>query len=217
MRERTLRYMLGWIAILSVIVICGGCREQEKSELERVTIEDTKENGSVTEEESENLTVENQKEEKVWVYICGAVNQPGVYTFDSEVRIFEVIAQAGGMTEAASATFLNQAQLVLDGEQIYVPTQEEVDAGNVGTDASEGTSDGNQSAGTQTAAKDGRVNINTASKEELMTLTGIGEAKADSIIAYRETQGGFQSIEDIMQIEGIKEGVFRKIEDQITV
>lgn len=217
MRERTLRYMLGWIVILSVFVICGGCQKQEKPELESVTIEDTKENGSVTEEESENLTVKNQKEEKVWVYICGAVNRPGVYTFDSEVRIFEVIAQAGGMTEAASATFLNQAQRVSDGEQIYVPTQVEVNAGNVGTDASESTSDGNQSAGTQTAAEDGRVNINTASKEELMTLTGIGEAKADSIIAYRETQGGFQSIEDIMQIEGIKEGVFRKIEDQITV
>ena len=64
---------------------------------------------------------------------------------------------------------------------------------------------------------DGKININTAEKEELMTLTGVGEAKAQSIIAYREEHGGFQSIEELMQIEGIKEGVFNKIKEDITI
>ena len=65
--------------------------------------------------------------------------------------------------------------------------------------------------------KSGKINLNTSTKEELMTLPGIGESKADSIIKYREEQGKFQSIEDIKQIEGIKDGVFQKIEDLITV
>ena len=71
-----------------------------------------------------------------------------------------------------------------------------------------GISDGNEK---------GKININTAGKDELMELTGIGEAKAESILRYREEHGGFQSIEELMQIEGIKEGVFNKIKDDITI
>ena len=67
------------------------------------------------------------------------------------------------------------------------------------------------------SADEGKVNLNTASKEQLMTLSGIGEAKAASIIAYREEHGGFQKIEELMEVEGIKEGVFNKVRDQIRV
>ena len=69
----------------------------------------------------------------------------------------------------------------------------------------------------QMIEQENKINLNTASKEQLMTLSGVGSAKADAIIAYRKEQGGFQSIEDIMKIEGIKEGVFKKIKDKITV
>ena len=105
----------------------------------------------------------------------------------------------------AAADSVNLARNVSDGEQIYIPTEEEASAGAAGS--------GPASAG----AQQGKVNINTASLEELMTLTGIGEAKAESIIRYREENGGFRKPEDLMEISGIKEGVFEKIKDDIII
>ena len=108
---------------------------------------------------------------------------------------------AGGMTEEAAAYALNLARIAVDGEQIYVPDAEEIQGQSI----------------LSGSGYEKKVNINTASMEELMTLTGIGEAKAESIIRYREENGGFQSIEDLMEIGGIKEGVFEKIKDDITI
>lgn len=129
--------------------------------------------------------------------------QAGVYELQQDSRVYEAIQKAGGFAENADISEINQAALLQDEEQIYVPAAGEVDhslkeAGEAG-DAS------------------GKVNLNTATKEELITLAGIGESKADSIIKYREEHGKFQSIEDIKQIEGIKDGVFQKIKDLITV
>ena len=140
------------------------------------------------------------------MYICGAVNTPGVYELDKDARVFEAIRSAGGMTDEAAPDAINQARVVSDGEQIYVPTAEEAESQGTGVE------------GTVTeSAVDDKVNINTAGKDELMTLTGIGEAKAGSILRYREENGRFESIEELMEIEGIKEGVFNKIKDDITI
>ena len=111
------------------------------------------------------------------------------------------------MTEAADQSFLNQAELLTDGVQIQVPTKEEVASGI----AAEANTSG--APGESGKTSQGKVNLNTATKEELMTLPGIGEAKADSILTYRESAGGFQSIEQIKEIEGIKDGVFEKIKN----
>lgn len=138
---------------------------------------------------------------KICVYVCGAVCNPGVYELDEGSRVYEAVESAGGMTEDASAASVNLARAVADGEQIYIPASGEVDDGAT-LPAAEGQK---------------KVNINTASAEELMTLSGIGEAKAESIIRYREENGSFQSIEDLMKISGIKEGVFEKIKDDITI
>lgn len=148
---------------------------------------------------------ESPEEEMVWVYVCGAVNTPGVYEMDAGTRVFEAVQAAGGMADDAAADSVNLARNVSDGEQIYIPTEEEASAGAAGS--------GPASAG----AQQGKVNINTASLEELMTLTGIGEAKAESIIRYREENGGFRKPEDLMEISGIKEGVFEKIKDDIII
>ena len=118
--------------------------------------------------------------------------------------MFEAIAKAGGLTENAAAEAVNQARVVVDGEQIYVPSLDEVKGAGVVSEVTERTDDG-------------KININTAGKEELMTLPGIGEAKAEKILRYREEHGAFRSIEDVMQIEGIKEGVFNKIKEDITI
>ena len=146
---------------------------------------------------------ETKEKKSIYVYVCGAVMQAGVYELQQDSRVYEAIQKAGGFAENADISEINQAALLQDEEQIYVPAAGEVDhslkeegeAGDAG----------------------GKVNLNTATKEELMTLAGIGESKADSIIKYREEHGKFQSIEDIKQIEGIKDGVFQKIKDLITV
>ena len=122
--------------------------------------------------------------------------QAGVYELQQDSRVYEAIQKAGGFAENADISEINQAALLQDEEQIYVPAAGEVDhslkeegeAGDAG----------------------GKVNLNTATKEVLMTLAGI-------IIKYREDHGKFQSIEVIKQIEGIKDGVFQKIKDLITV
>lgn len=142
----------------------------------------------------------------VYVYVCGAVNVPGVYELERGARVYEAIGMAGGMSADASAEAVNQARPVTDGEQIYVPTAEETEAAGFDGTGFSGGGTGNQ-----------KVNINTAGKEELMTLTGIGEAKAQSILDYREANGGFKSTEELMEIEGIKEGVFHKIKEDITI
>lgn len=135
------------------------------------------------------------------VYVCGEVKSPGVYELPEGSRIVDAVEAAGGMTEAASGTWLNLAEPVSDGQKIEVPSE---------TEASELEKE-------QQEVQSGLVNLNTASAEELMTLTGIGESKAEAILSYREEHGGFEKPEELMEIPGIKEGVFEKIRDQVTV
>lgn len=142
----------------------------------------------------------------VFVYVCGAVHVPGVYELQANARVFEAIRAAGGITEEADPDMVNQAAVVTDGGQIYVPTAGEEQAQSSGVGETGANSTDNS-----------KVNINTASEEELMTLSGIGEAKAAAILKYREEHGRFQSIDELMEIEGIKEGVFGKIKDDITI
>lgn len=130
------------------------------------------------------------------VYICGHVKNEGVYEVSSGSRIYQVIELAGGLKKGADTAALNQAAKVEDGQMIYVPKK------------GESANAGGSSAG-------GKVNINTAGKEELMTLNGIGEARAESIIHYREKNGSFSKPEDLKQVEGIGDGIFSKLEDAI--
>ena len=147
-------------------------------------------------------------EEEIYVYVCGWVKRSGVYKLPQGTRVCDAVDAAGGFKGKASRDGVNLAEALSDGQQIYIPSVDEVssdpEAGSAGTGMSSGT-------------ESGKVNINTAPREELMTLTGIGEAKADAIISYREQTGAFSSIEDIMNISGIKEGVFSRIKDDITV
>lgn len=151
-------------------------------------------------------TLDDQKAEKsIFVHVCGAVKKPDVYKLKEGTRIVEAIRLAGGLTKNAAGDLINQAAILTDGQQLYIPTVNEA-----------GDSGRNNSTSSGTIQSD-KVNINTANEEELMTLTGIGEAKAKSIIDYRQANGGFKNIEDIKNIDGIKESVFNKISDKITV
>ncbi len=148
-----------------------------------------------------------------FVHICGAVNCPGVYELPEGSRIFEAVELAGGLTEEACSEYQNQAQKVTDGMKIYIPTAEQVESG----EAEEYFLKEETGVSEAASTTESKVNINTADKELLMTLPGIGESRAESIVSYRETSGGFSKIEDIMQVSGIKQGAYEKLKDKISV
>lgn len=158
-------------------------------------------NESLQEEESIQ-----ESEIIIYVHICGAVNNPDVYAISQNTRLYELVKLAGGFTNNAANNYINQATVLVDGQQIYIPTKDEVEDLELQTPINNSEETGSE-----------KININKASKEELMILTGIGESKANSIIDYRQKNGNFKSIEDIMKISGIKDSVFSKISEDITV
>ena len=164
-----------------------------------------------TEPEPSEIPVDTEPE-TIFVDVCGAVNRPGVYEIDTDSRVFQAIEAAGGLLPEAASAAVNQAQPVSDGQQIYVPTQEEAEEG-----ASPAVIQPTESENGTESSADGMVNINTADASALKSLSGIGDAKALAILAYREEHGSFSSIEEIMQVPGIKESTFSAIKDKIAV
>ena len=143
----------------------------------------------------------------IYVDVCGAVVNPGVYVLPEGSRVYQAIEAAGGFAADAAPVGINQAELLTDAVQIFVPTEDELESTPVlpaGTAETAGTSDG-------------RIDLNTAGMDELTTLPGIGESKASAILSYREKYGPFGSVEELMQVNGIKEGTFAKIKDQLAV
>lgn len=175
----------------------------------------------------------------IYVHICGAVEAPGVYELSAGSRVYEGIAAAGGFREDACEEYVNQAMSLQDGQRLLIPTIEEVETAreegslpdlwkSAGMADASGATAVSQAAGTVSAAQaaaaaggssgqNGLVNINTASESELCGIDGIGAGKAAAIVRYRQENGNFATIEEIMQVGGIKEGTYEKIKDKITV
>ncbi|RGT73602.1 ComEA family DNA-binding protein [Ruminococcus sp. AF18-22] len=219
--RRKRRTLLRIAAAIFVGVLLSGCKGKETVPLQetdtKTVSEETEENSTDTRKEKDTDKEEytGQEADTVFVYVCGAVVSPGVYELDSGARVYEALEAAGGMKEEAAQEILNQAGKIEDGGRIYVPTKEEAAEGLLENAAdSDGVVEG--TAGSDNSEQ-GKINMNTAGLEELKTLSGIGDAKAQSIIRYREENGEFQTIEEVMNVEGIKEGVFNKIKDKITV
>ena len=175
---------------------------------------------------SEAVSDKEMQQEMIYVDVCGAVANPGVFQLAAGSRVFQAIEAAGGYLPEAALTCVNRAGVLTDGQQLYILTQEEMERQGLDPAEMAGASDGqmNGSAGTgqntgMTAQvqQDNRININTADEAQLTTLTGIGATRAQAIIAYREENGSFAAIEDIMNVQGIKEGTFAKIKDEIVV
>lgn len=163
---------------------------------------------------SEEVVVEEEVEEEaqtevieeILVDVKGSVNQPGVYLAESGDRVIDLIEKAGGLNEKANESAINFAMRVTDEMVLYVPAIGEelnlpLDAGATLTNSSN---------------RD-KVNLNTATQSDLETLPGIGPAKAQTILEYREQNGPFQTIEDIMKISGFGEKTFEKLKDSISV
>ena len=198
------------LSLSSVLLSAAGCgRDETVIEFEEdKVLSDT--DLSVDSKESYPSDVKEPKDDSVTVYVCGAVDRPGVYRLAGGSRIVNAIEAAGGILDDADRDYINQAMLLTDEMKVYVPTvgeTEDIDAdmclSGVGA-VDEGMNSG-------------KVNINTGTAEELMSLPGIGQAKAALIIEYRTANGSFSSIEDIMKINGIKEGMFNKIRDKICI
>lgn len=139
--------------------------------------------------------------ENIYVYVCGDVLEPGVVECPDGTRMYEAVEMAGGVSECADTSSLNMAGVLSDGDRVYIPCESEKISGNAGTADS----------------ADMLVNINSATQEQLMSLPGIGSSRAADIISYRNSNGRFERIEDIMKVSGIKESAFNKIKDYISV
>ncbi|WP_059102683.1 helix-hairpin-helix domain-containing protein [Shouchella shacheensis] len=157
------------------------------------------------EEEDSSASLESEeKASSVIVDVKGAVHAPGVYELDAGSRVHEAILMAGGLAENAEERALNLAVVLTDEMLLYVPEEGEEDipaAGSTNTNGSDAA----------------LVNINTAEEAELLTLPGIGPAKASAILSYREEHGPFEAPEDLVQVNGIGEKSFQQLSELITV
>lgn len=218
---------IGILAILVIVIIISaitylksGFKELKKNETESIFVDNTEDTdtlvnknnsakkSSSTSNEGENVKF---KDKRIVVEIKGEVKKPDVYMLDENSIIKDLIEAAGGLTENADLTNINRAKKLQNHDLIYITNKNEI-AGEV---------QNSNGAETISSAKNGKgnsnkkVNINSATAQDLKTITGIGDAKAKSIIEYREKNGGFKTIDDIKNVTGIGEKMFERIKEQI--
>ncbi|NMA02284.1 MAG: hypothetical protein GX923_06940 [Clostridia bacterium] len=148
------------------------------------------------------------EEEKIYIHVAGAVNNPGVYSLNKGARIEDVLKLAEPKLEADIDRYLNRAALLQDSDKIYVPYKDEI-AGESNTD--------NTLPMASMSNINSKININRATAKELETLPGIGPTRAQAIIQYRNTNGAFRKIEDLMEVKGIGPAIFENIKDEISL
>jgi competence protein comEA helix-hairpin-helix repeat region len=202
--KKVLSIIGGVLAVIVIILVGRGMMASPTKEKVMVT------NAVNTTRVEEATTMMPQN---CYVDIKGEVLRPGVYEFSCESRMQEVIKKAGGFTEEADETKINLAQKISDQMQIIVPNLHSKQEGGV----TEGNSEkGNSSNSTPSNSKQGTVNINTATLEELQTIKGIGKKKAEAILQYRKEHGAFRTKEDLLQVKGIGKKALEAIESQVT-
>ena len=202
--KKVLSIIGGVLAVIVIILVGRGMMASPTKEKVMVT------NAVNTTRVEETTTMMPQN---CYVDIKGEVLRPGVYEFSCESRIQEVIKKAGGFTEEADETKINLAQKITDQMQMIVPNLHSKQEGGV----TEGNSEkGNSSNSTPSNSKQGTVNINTATLEELQTIKGIGKKKAEAILQYRKEHGAFRTKEDLLQVKGIGKKALEAIESQVT-
>lgn len=168
---------------------------------------------------TEKIDEKKKEEEKIIIHITGAVNKEGIVELETNSRIADAIEKAGGVKENADLKNINLATILEDGMKIHIPTIEE-------TEANKNTEIENNNFQAITETTDNllntektkeKININTATKEELDTLPGIGPSIASKIINYRQENGKFKNIEELKEVSGIGEAKYEKIKDLITI
>ena len=182
--------------ILLILVGVGGLFSKKEESVEGTTVVET----TMLAEKTE---VSTTQETVIFVDIKGAVKNPGVYQMKVGDRVKDALEAAGGLTAEADSQKVNLAKRLEDQMVIVVPKvgeeAEEIPAGETRNEAT----------------KEGKVNINTATVEELKTLKGVGEKKAEAIIEYRKKNGSFKTKEDLMKVRGIGKKLFESFEERI--
>lgn len=191
--------------IMACLLSCCGCGDKGAEiligEMGSTETAVPAEEGTAEASESAEQPAAARQDTTIRVYVCGAVANPGVVEIPQGSRAEDALKAAGGFAADAGQEAVNLADWVSDGQKLYFPTADEA------LEESEAQAD----------AAAGLININTADVAALCTLPGIGESRAQDIIAYREANGGFESCEDIMKVSGIKTAAYEKIRDKITV
>ena len=203
--------IIGIVIIINTILIIGIIYIINKKEND---IDDYSEDLYINISIIDNSTDTNEIEEnteKIIIYITGEVNNPGVYELDLDSRITDAIEKAGGVTANANLENVNLAYKLSDGQKIKIPSIKDENNGNniIANDEDVNIQDMNN--------KNEKININTASKSELTSLSGIGESTAQKIIDYRNENGNYKSIEDIKKVSGIGDSKYNQIKDYIKV
>ena len=246
-RKETMRKILKTtiLALAACVCVCG-CTRREQLILESVAVREeqqldlpmAQEQGEVVSAEEpagqqspeQSVPEDSGKQQTIFVHVCGAVISPDVYELPIGSRVYEAVQAAGGFADDAEVSYVNQAQILTDGVKLVIPTMEQIESmisegkeeTPVGIVEEQGGVDGlgitaADTAAGQSGSADGKININTASEAELCNIPGIGATRAAAIVAYRQEKGGFSSIEDIMNVSGIKEGTYEKIKDSIKI
>lgn len=212
--------------LLAALLVLGGCTKKEEILFlgeETAVAEPEADEVAQTESTEETVPPVQTEPDRICIHVCGAVQMPGVYELQVGSRVYEAVQAAGGFAAEADQNYVNQAQELTDGVKLVIPTVEEAvkSAGSQAAAAQIGIVADTLPAGTQDSGQsgesDGKININTASEAQLCEIPGIGATRAAAIAAYRESHGAFQKPEDIMKVNGIKEGMYEKIKDSISV
>lgn len=203
--KRKDKIIMGLIIVVVALFANNYVKNNENDLLgSEISLLDTSSDALSPGNEDENVEINEMK-----VYISGEISKEGVYEFEDGDRLDDLIKKAGGLTENANAKDLNLAMKLEDEMKIYIPSIYEVSSDDTADTIPIITSDSKDSS------KD-KININKASKEELMSLPNIGEKRADSILEYRESNK-FETIEDIKNVNGIGEKFYQSLKDLITV
>lgn len=189
------RKWLVWGVLCLVLCVLFACKKDvvllEHNHASNKEI--SEENSYVFSEEGQQTDALDAQDTKIYVHVCGAVETPGVYALSADSRVYEAVELAGGFDSEADVDAVNLVETIKDGQQIRIPF--------IGEE--------------QPEASDKLININQADVETLCQIPGIGESRAQAIIEYRTEHGGFQSIEELMNVTGIKDGIYAKISPYI--
>ena len=211
--------IIGALFILFTVLIINWSLEEEPEKAEEKPIK------------IEKIEKKEKKEEikKIKIDIKGEINTPGVYELTEENNVMDAINLAGGLTNKSDTSNINLSKKLTDEMVIIVYSKQEIinmkekekitcpPCNNACIEEKDETSKINIEEKKETKEVEGKININTATIEELQKLTGIGQTKAQSIIDYRNKNGGFKDIEEIKNVQGIGESAFEKIKDNITI
>ncbi|OPD53522.1 helix-hairpin-helix domain-containing protein [Bacillus thuringiensis] len=189
---------LGLVAIIGTLLFLVFWKMNQSVERTPITM-------NVQEKEIEKKgkpKISDTKEQKrtIIIDVKGAVNKEGVYEMKEGDRVKDAVQKAGGFLSEVDMKKVNLAQIVQDQMLLYIPSKNESEQGMF-----------------TSSKEDGKIRINTAAKEQLEKITGIGSRKAESILKYREEHGPFQKIEDLLEIDGIGAKSLEKIKDQIII